>query len=66
MFIIPGESLAPWVLLVEQESYLSYIKNVIKKILQITDSYTTILKNRLQKTYKIIGENQSSAIKKIE
>ena len=34
-----------------QESYLSYIlKKVIKKILQTTDPYTTILKNRLQKT----------------
>ena len=39
--------LAPWMLLLEQEPYLSYMKKVIKKILQTTDSYTTILKNRL-------------------
>ena len=25
MFLTPGESLAPWVLLIEQESYLPYI-----------------------------------------
>ena len=36
-FIIAGETLAPWVLALEQESYLSYIKKVIKKILQTTD-----------------------------
>ena len=26
MFMTPGESLIPWVLLIEQESYLPYIK----------------------------------------
>ena len=45
----PGEILVPWVLLLEQESYLSYTKKVIKEILQTTDSYITILKNRLLK-----------------
>ena len=34
MFITPRKALAPWVLALEQESYLSYIKKVIKKILQ--------------------------------
>ena len=36
-FINPGKTLAPWVLAIEQESYLSYIRKVIKKILQIRD-----------------------------
>ena len=67
MFVTPEECLVSWVLLLEQESYLSYIKKLIKKILQTTDPYTTILKNPLQKTLdKVIAENQSPAIKKIE
>ena len=38
---------------------------MIKKILQSTDPYNTILKNSLQKTLDaIIGKNQSTAIKK--
>ena len=57
MFITPGESLA-CVLLLEQESYLSYIKKVIKRILQTADPYTTIPKNRLEKTLgTVTGEN---------
>ena len=36
-FINPGKTLAPWVLALEQESYLSYIKKVVKKILQTAD-----------------------------
>ena len=57
-----GKCLAPWVLLLEQESYLSCInldyKNLKYKI------YTTILKNRMRKTLDaIIGEKQSTAIK---
>ena len=32
MFMTPGESLAPWVLLIEQESYLPYIKRDSKDI----------------------------------
>ena len=52
-------------LLLEKESYLSYIRKVIKKELQTTDPYATILKNRLQKSSnKMISENQSAAIKK--
>ena len=62
MFITPWESLAPWVLLLVQESYLLYInsdyKNLGYKI------YTTILKNHMQATLDaIISENQSAAIK---
>ena len=65
MFMTPGKSLAPWVLLLEQESYLSYIKKVIKTILQTTDPYTTIIKNQLQKALDtIIGEKEPVAIKK--
>ena len=30
IFMTPWESLAPWVLLLEQETYLPYIKKVIK------------------------------------
>ena len=38
-----------------------------KKILETTEPYTAILKNRLQKILDtIIGENQSAAFKKIE
>ena len=60
----PEESLAPWVLLLEQESYRSNLKRMIKKILQTTDRYTTILKNRLQNHLDtIVGEHQSEAIK---
>ena len=32
MFITPGESVTPWVLLTEQESYLPYIKGDKKDI----------------------------------
>ena len=65
MFMTPEESLAPWVLLLEKESYLSYTKDVIKQILQTTDLHTAILKNRLEKRLDtIVGENQPAAIKK--
>ena len=62
MFMTHGKILAPWVLFLEQESYLSYIdldyKNVDYKI------YATIFKNRIQKTLDaIIGRNQSAATK---
>ena len=57
MFMTPWKSLAPWALLLVQESYLLYI-NLGYKI------YTTILKNHMQATLDaIIGENQSAAIK---
>ena len=56
MFMTPRESLVPWMLLLEQESCLEYTRNVIKKILQTSESHSTILKNRLQKILdKIIG-----------
>ena len=62
MFMTTSRSLAPWVLLLEQESYVLYINlnytNLGYKI------YTTILKNHMQKTLDaIIGENQSVATK---
>ena len=72
MFMTPGESLAPCLLLLGQKSYLSYIKKVIKNILQTTilllnldyKTYAMILKNRMQKMLDtIIGENQSPAIR---
>ena len=44
MFMTPGEIFAPCVLLLEQESYWSNIKKMIKKILQTKDPYTAILK----------------------
>ena len=47
MFTTRSKSLAPWVLLLEQKSYLSYInldyENLGYKM------YTTILKNHIQK-----------------
>ena len=62
MLMTPWKSLAPWVLLLVQESYLLYInsdyKNLGYKI------YTAILNNHMQATLDaIIGENQSAAIK---
>ena len=36
-FINTGKTLAPWVLTLEQESYMSYFKKVMKKILQNRD-----------------------------
>ena len=62
MFTTSWKGLAPWVLLLVQESYLLYInsgyKNVGYKI------YTTIPKNHIQTTLDvIIGEKQSAAIK---
>ena len=62
MFMTPWKSLAPWVLLLEQESYLLHIKldyiNVGYKI------YNTIPKNQMQTVLDaMIGENQSTAIK---
>ena len=69
----PGESLAAWVLVLEQGSYVSYKKRWYKDIA----SYRTIsllnldykidtatLNNWMQKTLDtIVGENQSAAIK---
>ena len=62
MFMTPLKSLAPWVLILVQESYLLYInsdyKNLGYKIC------TTIPRNDTQTTLDaIIGENQSAAIK---
>ena len=77
MFMTPGESLIPWVLLIEQESYLPYIKGDKKNIANYRPIsllnldykiYTTILKNQMQKTLDlvtIIGERQSEAIKSL-
>ena len=62
MFMTPWKSLAPWVLLLVQESYLLYIKSDYKNLGYII--YTTILKNHMQATLDaIIGENQSATIK---
>ena len=63
MFMTPGKNLTPWVLFLEQESYLPYTnldyKDLGYKI------YTTIHKNQMQKSRDtIIGENQSAAVKR--
>ena len=52
MLMTPGEILAPWMLLLDKESHWSNIRRVIKKMLQTTDPYTTILKNPLQETLR--------------
>ena len=62
MFMTPWKSLAAWVLLLVQESYLLYInsdyKNLVYKI------YTTKPKNHTQTALDaIVGENQSAANK---
>ena len=62
MFITLWKSVAPWVLLLVQESYLLYINWDYKKLDYII--YTTILKNHMGATLDtIIGEKQSVAIK---
>ena len=53
--------LAPWVLLLVQESYLLSINSGYKNLRYII--YTAILKNNIQATLDaIIGENQSAAV----
>ena len=65
--MVPVESLAPWVLILQHESYLPYRKKVIKWILLTTESYTNHVKNQLQKSLDtLIGENQPAAMKKTE
>ena len=55
------KSLALWVLLLVQESYLLSINSGYKNLRYII--YTTILKNNIQATLDaIIGENQSAAV----
>ena len=56
MFMTPWKSLAPWVLLLVQESYLLYINSDYKHLGY--KIYTTLLKNYMQTTSQaIIGEN---------
>ena len=58
----PWKSLAPWVLLLEQESHLLYMNLDYKKLGY--KIYATILKNHMQKALDaIVRENQSVAIK---
>ena len=62
MFMTPWKSLAPWVLLLIEESYLLYINSGYTNLGHKT--YTTILKNHMQAPLDaIIGEKQSAAIK---
>ena len=62
MFMTPWKSLAPWVLLLVQESYLLYINSGYKNLVYKID--TTIPKNHMQTTLDaIIGGSQSAAIK---
>ena len=62
MFRTPWKNLAPWVLLLVQESYLLYINSDYNNLGYII--YTAILKTHMQATLDaIIGEKQSAAIK---
>ena len=62
MFMAPWKSLAPWVLLLVQESYLLYINSGYKNLAYMI--YTEIPKNHIHATLDgIIGENQPTAIK---
>ena len=57
MFMTPWKSLAPWLLLLVQESYLLYINSDYKNLGYII--YTSILKTHMQATLDaIIGEKQ--------
>ena len=61
MLITPWESLAPWVLVLVQESYLLFKNSDYKKLGY--KIYTAIPKNHMQTILDaIIGENQSVAI----
>ena len=62
MFMTPPKSLAPWVLLLQQEPYVLYLNlNYTNLRYEI---YTEILKNHMQKSLNAnIGENQSVATK---
>ena len=63
MFMTPWKNLAPYVLRLEQESYMLYI-NLDYKHLGY-EIYTTTFKNHMQTTLDaIIGGNQSAATKK--
>ena len=61
MLITPWESLAPWVLVLVQESYLLFKNSDYKKLGY--KIYTAIPKNHMQTILDaIIGENQSVPI----
>ena len=62
IFMTRWKSLAPWVLLLEQELYLLYINSDYTNLEH--KSYTTIFKNYMQKILNAItDENQSVATK---
>ena len=61
MFMTHGKILVPWVLFIEQESYLLYI-NLNYKHLGFK-TYTKSLKNHMRNVDTIIAGNQSAAIK---
>ena len=76
MFMTSWESFTPWVLLIEQKTYLPYIKGDKKAIAKYRPIsllnldykiYTIYLfLNQMQKTFgpvTMIGEHQSEAIK---
>ena len=73
MIMTPGESLAPSVLILEQESYLPYIKKVIKHIAKyrpislLNLNYKTYTTNSQESnantSVTIIGEHHSQTIK---